>query len=69
MGVGEELKGKVKAAAGEVVDNDDLRREGEAQIDKGKAETDATRARTEAKANEAEARVHEERQRAAERAK
>lgn len=69
MGVGEELKGKAKAAVGEVTDNDDLRREGEAQVDKGQAETDAAKSRAEAKAEEAKARVHEERQRAAQDAK
>lgn len=69
MGVGEELKGKAKAAVGEVTDNDNLRREGEAQVDKGKAEVDATQARAEAKANEAKARVHEEQQRGAQEAK
>ncbi|MGH9124792.1 MAG: CsbD family protein [Acidimicrobiales bacterium] len=69
MGVGEELKGKAKAAVGEVVDNDNLRREGEAQVDKGKAEVDAAKSRADAKAEEAKARVHEERQRGAQEAK
>jgi uncharacterized protein YjbJ (UPF0337 family) len=69
MGVGEELKGKAKAAVGEVTDNDDLRREGEAQVDKGQAETQAAKSRAEAKGEEAKARIHEEQQRAAQHAK
>ncbi len=69
MGIGEEIKGKAKAAAGSIVDNDDLRREGEAQQDKGEAEREATQARAEAKAHEAKASAKEGEQRAAESAK
>jgi uncharacterized protein YjbJ (UPF0337 family) len=38
MGAFEEAKGKVKQAVGDVTDNPDLRREGQAQQDKGDAE-------------------------------
>jgi uncharacterized protein YjbJ (UPF0337 family) len=69
MGVFEELKGKAKSAVGDVTDNPDLVREGEAQEDKGRAEREATEARAKAKAHEAKAEMHEARQEAAERAK
>ncbi|MDQ1393431.1 MAG: hypothetical protein QOF30_2408 [Acidimicrobiaceae bacterium] len=69
MGIGEELKGKAKEAAGSVVDNNDLRREGQAQQDKGQAEREATQARAEAKAHDAKADLKEAEQRAAESAK
>jgi len=69
MGIGEEIKGKVKAATGSIVDNDNLRREGEAQQDKGQAEREATQARAEAKAHETKAAAKEAEQRAAESAK
>ena len=38
MGVFEEAKGKVKEKVGEVADNPDLMREGQAQKDKGEAQ-------------------------------
>lgn len=69
MGVGEEIKGKAKEVAGAVSDNDDLRREGKAQVDKGQAEVEAQQARLEAQKNEAEASFHEGRERAARAAK
>lgn len=69
MGIGEEIKGKVKEAAGSIVDNDDLRREGEAQQDKGQAEREATQARAEAKVHETKAAAKEAEQRAAQSAK
>jgi uncharacterized protein YjbJ (UPF0337 family) len=69
MGAFEEAKGKLKQAAGDLADNPDLRREGEAQADKGEAEREATQARAEAKAKEAKADVDEARQEAAEEAK
>lgn len=65
MGIGEEIKGKAKEAAGSVTDNDDLRREGQAQQDKGEAEREATQARAEAKAHEAKADAKEVQERAA----
>jgi uncharacterized protein YjbJ (UPF0337 family) len=69
MGAFEEVKGKVKEAAGDLTNNPDLVREGQAQKDKGEAEREATEARVEAKAHEAKAKANEARQEAAERAK
>ena len=62
MGVFEEAKGKVKEAVGDLTDNPDLQREGE-------AEREATEARAEAKKHEAKAKAHETEQEVAERAK
>ena len=59
MGVFEEAKGKVKEAVGDLTNNPDLQREGQAQKDKGEAEREATEARAEAKAHEAKAKAHE----------
>lgn len=50
-GVGEELKGSAKKAAGQVTGNEDLEREGEAQREKSDKEREAEQA--EAKAQEA----------------
>src|SRR5438105_3527714 len=47
MGVFEEAKGKVKEAVGDLTDNPDLHREGQAQKDKGEAQREATQARAE----------------------
>ena len=69
MGVFEEAKGKVKEAVGDLTDNPDLEREGEAQKDKGEAERKATEARAEAKKHEATAKAHEVEQEVAERSK
>ena len=69
MGVFEEVKGKVKEAVGDVTNNPDLQREGEAQKKKGEAEREATEARAEAKAHEAKAKAKEVEQEAAESAK
>jgi uncharacterized protein YjbJ (UPF0337 family) len=69
MGAFEELKGKAKEAVGDLTNNPDLVREGQAQKDKGEAEREATEARVEAKAHEAKAEAHEARQEAAERSK
>ena len=66
MGAIEELKGKVKEAAGDLTDNPDLRREGEAQKEKGEAEVEADKARAEAKVHEAKAREKQAEQEAAE---
>ena len=65
MGVFEEAKGKAKEAVGDVTNNPDLQREGEAQAEKGEAEREATEARTEAKAHEAKAKEKELEQKAA----
>lgn len=69
MGAFEELKGKAKEAVGDLTNDPDMVREGQAQKDKGEAEREATEARVEAKAHEAKAEGHEARQEAAERAK
>src|SRR5678809_1302863 len=52
-GVAAAVKGKVKEAVGDLTDNAELKREGQAQKDKGKAETDADAARAKAKGYEA----------------
>ncbi len=65
MGAFEEAKGKAKEAAGDLTDNPELRREGQAQEDKAQAEQDATRARAEAKRQEASADERERAERAA----
>jgi uncharacterized protein YjbJ (UPF0337 family) len=69
MGVFEEAKGKIKEAAGDLTDNPDLQREGEAQATKGANEREATESRAEAKGHEAKAKAAEVEQKAAESAK
>jgi len=69
MGAFEEVKGKAKEAVGDLTDNADLQREGEAQASRGAEERKATEARAEAKAHEAKADAHEAKQEAAERKK
>ena len=69
MGAFEEIKGKAKEAVGDLTNNPDLVREGQAQKDKGEAEREATEARMEAKAHEAKAKAAETKQEAAERSK
>jgi uncharacterized protein YjbJ (UPF0337 family) len=69
MGAIEEIKGKVKEAAGDLTNNPDLEREGAAQKEKGEAEVDADKARAEAKAHEAKAREKQAEQEIAEGAK
>jgi uncharacterized protein YjbJ (UPF0337 family) len=69
MGVFEEAKGKIKEAAGDVTNNPDLQREGQAQKDKGEAEREATEARAEAKTHEVKAKEKELEQEAAENTK
>ena len=69
MGVFEEAKGKVKEAVGDLTNNPDLEREGEAQKEKGQAEREATQARAEAKAHEAKAKAHEAEQKDAQESK
>ncbi len=63
-GIVEDVKGKVKEAAGAVAGKDELRHEGRAQQDKARAERDvavkeaeAEKARAEAEAREAEQRA------------
>jgi uncharacterized protein YjbJ (UPF0337 family) len=64
----EEIKGKAKEVAGAVKDDDELKREGEAQQDKAHAkrevaakEADAEKARAAAKVHEAEQAAHQRR--------
>ena len=59
MGSFEEAKGKIKETVGNVANNPDLAREGEAQKEKGEAQRDETEARMRAKAHEAEQEVAE----------
>ncbi|HEV7886304.1 MAG TPA: CsbD family protein [Acidimicrobiales bacterium] len=65
MGVFEEAKGKAKEAVGDLTNNPDLQREGQAQEERGQAEREATEARAEAKAHEAKAKEKELEQEAA----
>jgi uncharacterized protein YjbJ (UPF0337 family) len=65
-GVVEDVKGKVKEAAGALTGKDELRREGQAQQEKADAqrevavkEAEAEKARAEASAREAEQRSHQ----------
>jgi uncharacterized protein YjbJ (UPF0337 family) len=65
-GIVEDVKGKVKEAAGALTGKDELKREGEAQQEKAAAERDvaakeaeAEKARAEAEAHEAEQRSHQ----------
>jgi uncharacterized protein YjbJ (UPF0337 family) len=65
-GVVEDVKGKAKEVAGTVIDDDELKREGQAQQDKAEAqrevaehEAEAEKARAEAEAREAEQRSHQ----------
>jgi uncharacterized protein YjbJ (UPF0337 family) len=69
MGVFEEGKGKVKEAAGDLTNNPEMQREGEAQREKGEAEREATQATAEAKAHEAKAEAKEAKQETFQRAK
>ena len=69
VGVFEEAKGRAKKAAGDIADNPDLQKEGEAQSEKGKAEQEAAENRAKAKAQEEKARVREGQQEASERQK
>ena len=62
-GVTETVKGKAKEVIGGITDNTELKREGQAQVDKGQAETQATKARAKAKGHEAEAKEKEMEQR------
>ena len=69
MGAFEEAKGKAKQAVGDLTDNADLKREGDAQESKGESEREATEARAEAKAHEVKAKEKEMEQETAEEAK
>lgn len=63
-GVVEDVKGKVKEAAGAAAGKDELRREGRAQQDKAEAERDVAAKEAEAEKSRAEAEAHEAEQRA-----
>lgn len=52
MSLIEQAKGSIKEKAGQVVNDDDLRAEGQAQQDKGEAETKATTEKAKAQADE-----------------
>ena len=60
----EDVKGRIKEAAGAVTGNDNLEREGEAQRAKADAEDDATKLQAEADAAQADARAAESEERA-----
>ena len=68
-GIVEDVKGKVKEAAGALTGKDELEREGEAQQEKAEAqrevaakEAEAEKARVETAAREAEQKSHQARQ-------
>ncbi len=63
-GVVEDVKGKLKAAAGSLTGRDDLTREGEAQQDKAEAQRDVAAKEAEAERARAEAEAHAAEQRA-----
>jgi uncharacterized protein YjbJ (UPF0337 family) len=63
-GVVEDVKGKLKEAAGTLTGNDRLADEGAAQQDKAEAERDVARKEAEAEKARAEADAHEAEQRA-----
>ncbi|MBL8775065.1 MAG: CsbD family protein [Acidimicrobiales bacterium] len=65
-GVVEDVKGKAKEAAGTVIGNEDLEREGEAQQSKAEAQRDVAKHEAEAEKARAEAEAQEAQQRAAE---
>lgn len=65
-GVAERVKGRVKEAAGAVVDDPKLRREGQAQQAKGRARTEAAKEEASAEVSRTQVRAAEGRQRAAE---
>jgi uncharacterized protein YjbJ (UPF0337 family) len=56
----EELKGHAKRAAGKVLDDDELRHEGEAQAEKGREERRADTHQTKAELAEARERMHQQ---------
>lgn len=58
-GITEDVKGKVKEAAGALTGNDDMTHEGRAQQDKAAARREAAKREAEAEKARAEARAHE----------
>jgi uncharacterized protein YjbJ (UPF0337 family) len=67
QGLWEDIKGRLKGAAGALTGRRDLEREGHAQQDKAEAERDAAAREAEAARARAEADLHEARQRGAQR--
>ena len=63
-GAAEDLKGRVKEAAGTLLGDENLEREGEAQQEKADAQRDVAEHEAKADAARAEARAHEAEQRA-----
>ena len=68
-GIFDKIFGLTKEIVGEVVGNERLQKEGEAQQDKGTERLKALRKQLEAKAKEAKAEVFEQKQKAAQRMK
>jgi uncharacterized protein YjbJ (UPF0337 family) len=66
-GVVEEVKGRAKAAVADLIDNDALKSEGEAQQDKARAQRDAAKHEAIAKSRYVEEAVAEGREQAAQR--
>ena len=64
-GVVEEVKGRAKSAVADLIDNDALKSEGEAQQDKARAQRDAAKHEVIAKSRHVEETVAESRERAA----
>jgi uncharacterized protein YjbJ (UPF0337 family) len=62
MGIGEHIKGSVKQKAGRLLDDDELKAEGDAQQTKGEQEVKETKDRAEAKAHEQKADALQRRQ-------
>ena len=65
MSTFEETKGKLKEAAGDLTDDQDLHREGTAQQQKAEAQQGADQARVQARTEEAAAQDDERQERAA----
>ena len=68
MGIGESIKGTIKEKAGDLVNDENLQREGEAQQTKGNEQTRETEARAEAKTHEKKAEALDKEQKALENA-
>lgn len=64
-GVVEEIKGRAKAAAGALTNNDNLTAEGEAQQDRAQAARDAAKREAQAEGHRSEEKAAEARERAA----
>lgn len=69
LGLLDKLVGLGKEAVGEVIENRDLVKAGEAQQEKGTQRLKALRKQAEADAHEAKAEAHEQKEKSAQRAK